>query len=401
MKTTLLNKSRTSPFFILAILVLTAVAAPLSQNKVSPIAPALMQQFGIGEVQLGMLISVFSFTGIILSLPGGLLIHKFGPWKCVLASMLALLAGSLLGTYSGSFEVLLVSRVIEGIGMGLVAIAGPSIVGATVDQKSRGLAMGFFSAYIGVGQVLTYNLAPQILKQSSWKGVWWFSNIYTIVFTLVWIFLMLRLKVFFGKNVTIEKKDNSNNNSIFFVFKNKSLWYLTISMCFYVLSYPTLQAFLPSYLSTQRGMEMSAASSLVSICCLVGTASSLLAGIVSDKLRSRRMLGGIALIVSGGLFALIPFVPTSLFILIIFIIGAIPPFLPVCVFAATSEVIDDSAQSGMAMGMVSLGQNIGFVIGPVIFGALTQQFSWHTAIFFTVPLSIFGGIIMLVNRKVR
>lgn len=64
---------------LLAVLLLTAVAAPISMNKVSPIAPALMQTFGIGESQIGLLISSLPLTGIALALPGGMLVRRFGP----------------------------------------------------------------------------------------------------------------------------------------------------------------------------------------------------------------------------------------------------------------------------------------------------------------------------------
>lgn len=66
------NKGQVSQVIIFIILVLTAVSAPLSLNKVSPIANNLMEYFEIGETQLGMLISVFSLTGIVLALPDGI-----------------------------------------------------------------------------------------------------------------------------------------------------------------------------------------------------------------------------------------------------------------------------------------------------------------------------------------
>lgn len=395
------TRRRNSPWAMLIILVFTAVAAPVSLNKISPIAPVLTDYFKIGETQLGMLISVFSFTGIILALPGGLLIRRFGPWKCVLAALLALLSGSLLGIYSGSFELLLISRVVEGIGMTLIAMAGPAIIGATVQPSRRGIAMGLFSAYMGIGQVLTYNLAPRIADLDGWQGVWWFSNGYIILFAVVWIILMIRVKAFTLKPGAASPVPEEGGRSGLSVLRNRSLWYLALSMCFYIISYVSIQMFLPSYLSEDRGIDMAAASSMVSVMCLAGTVCSLIAGAVSDRLGSRRILGGLSLIVSGGLFALIPFFPTSAYMVLIVILGFIPPILPVCAFAAASEVIDDPSQGGIAMGLINMGQNIGLAAGPIIFGAFTQGIGWNAAFFFSIPVSIAGGLAMLANRKVK
>lgn len=387
---------------ILPILVLVAVAAPISLNKVSPIAPILMKNFNIGETQIGMLISVFSITGILLALPGGGIINKFGPWKCILAALIALMTGSLIGSYSDTYSMLLFSRIVEGVGMTLIAIAGPSIIGTTVSSKRRGVAMGLFSGYMGIGQVITYNLAPRLVNINGWKGVWWFSTVYIIVFTCIWILLMLKIKAFTQKVDKVTKtKAEAYINPTSPVLKNRNLWFLALSICFYIISYVSIQMFLPSYLSSQRGIEMAKASSLVSICCFVGVIFSMVAGLVSDKLGSRRVLGGMSLIISGGLFAIIPFTPTPAFPVLIILLGMIPPILPVCVFSAATEVIDDPSRSGVAMGLISMGQNIGLTVGPTIFGAVAQGAGWNQAFFFTIPVAVVGGLIMLANGRVR
>lgn len=396
------NDGHNSPStgFILGILLLTAVAAPLSLNKVSPIAPTLMKYLNIGETQLGLLISVFSFTGIILALPGGMIIQKLGTWKSFLLALLALLIGSLAGTFSDSFTMLLVSRIVEGVGMALIAIAGPSIVASVAHPKRRGVAMGLFTAYMGIGQVLAFNIAPRIVTDNGWQPAWWLSTLYTALFTGVWVFLMLRMGAF-SKSTAATSGAVTETASFRSVIKNKSLWYLFLSMSFYVISYVSVQTFLPSYLSAQRGMTMADASSLVSICCFVATIFSLIAGIVSDKLGSRRVFGGICLIVCGALIAFIPFVPTSVYIVLIILLGIIPPVLAVCVYAAVPEVTDNPSHNGMAMGLISMSQNIGLFIGPVLFGAVTQALGRDAAFFILIPFSVIGGLIMLLNRKVR
>lgn len=389
-----------SPGVILLILVITSVAAPLSLNKVSPIAPNIKDYFNIGESQIGILISVFSITGIALALPGGLLIRKLGQWKSVLLALTALLAGSLVGIFSGSFTALLVSRIIEGIGMALIVIAGPSIVGSTVSTSRRGLAMGFFSAYFGIGQVLIFNLAPRIAKAGSWKNVWWFSSAYILFSIIVWIILMIKIKAF-SKSHDVLNAPEEKSIPLVNIFKNRSLWILTIANGAYIISFGTIQMFLPSYLSSNRGLDIAYASSLVSLNCLAGTVFSLFAGIISDKLGSRRVLGGMSLIVSGALFLLIPVTKLSLFLPLIIILGIIPPIFPVCAYAAATEVIDDPSESSMAIGLLSMGQNIGFTLGPALFGAVVQGISWNTALFLTMPVAVIGGLLTLFNKRVK
>ena len=54
---------------ILAVVYLASVAAPLSQSKVPPIMPVLMQAFQLNLTEAGLLMSVFAVTGLLLVAP--------------------------------------------------------------------------------------------------------------------------------------------------------------------------------------------------------------------------------------------------------------------------------------------------------------------------------------------
>lgn len=392
-------KKSASPAAILILLLLAAVASPLHLNKVSPIAPFLMDTFGIGETQLGLLISVLPLTGIALALPGGMLIRKFGPWRCMLAALIALLVGSVAGALTGSFAMLVMSRIVEGIGMALIAVAGPSIIGETSSSKSRGFAMGLFASYMGIGQVIAFNLAPRVLHLGGWQPVWWFSSAYTVVFLFVWLALMLRVGASAKPPATGPAAKSAEQAPS--IFKSKAIWLLAAAVGLYIVSYVSIQTFLPTYLAEVRGMALADAASLVSICCLMGTVSSLIAGSLSDRTGSRRVLGAASMAIGAVLFAAIPFVPTGWFLPFVVVLGMIPPVLPVCVFAAASEALDSPEQGGMAMGIVTLGQNIGMAVGPLLFGAVTEAFGWNASLLMTVPIALGSGMVMLMNRKVR
>ena len=63
---------------VVAVVVLASVSASLNQFKVPPLVPVLMDAFGIGLSQTGLLMSVFAATGVILALPVGLILRRLG-----------------------------------------------------------------------------------------------------------------------------------------------------------------------------------------------------------------------------------------------------------------------------------------------------------------------------------
>ena len=68
----------TTPWLILAILLIFSIAAPLNQFKVPPIIPILMSALGISISGAGLLMSVYAITGLILALPAGIIFQKTG-----------------------------------------------------------------------------------------------------------------------------------------------------------------------------------------------------------------------------------------------------------------------------------------------------------------------------------
>ena len=63
---------------ILAVLYITSVASALNQFKVPPVLPVLIREFNLSLSNAGMLMSIFSFTGILLALPAGFIMQRLG-----------------------------------------------------------------------------------------------------------------------------------------------------------------------------------------------------------------------------------------------------------------------------------------------------------------------------------
>ena len=98
---------------------IAAIAAPLNMFKPTTISVELIQSLGIATSSYGWIMSVFSIMGLILALPATGIVYRLGLKKSFLISLGTLLVGTVMGALAPSFEVLLVSRIIEGAGMGL------------------------------------------------------------------------------------------------------------------------------------------------------------------------------------------------------------------------------------------------------------------------------------------
>jgi MFS family permease len=113
----------------LFVVFLASAAAPLNQFKVPPMMPLLMESFQLDLSMAGLLMSIFAVTGFILALPAGFIPQRLGPKAAGLIAAGCTVIGAVVGALSSSTGLLLASRAIEGIGIGLIAVVAPAIVG--------------------------------------------------------------------------------------------------------------------------------------------------------------------------------------------------------------------------------------------------------------------------------
>ncbi|MBN2029868.1 MFS transporter [bacterium] len=154
---------------ILVVVVLASVAAPLNQMKVSPVLSFIMEYFDMSLSLSGYLNSVFAFTRLILALPTGIFLKRFGPKIMGIIALSCLAVGAVLVAVSQSPGMLIFSRVIEGNGLGLMSVIVPAAVSMWFPAEKRGIPMGIWATWFPVGSIIMYVFAPVMTTSLGWQ----------------------------------------------------------------------------------------------------------------------------------------------------------------------------------------------------------------------------------------
>jgi predicted MFS family arabinose efflux permease len=185
---------------ILAVTYFASVAAPLSLFKIPPLAHDLIPlliQGGIAPenagTHFGLLMTFMTLIGAILAFPAAFICRKFGLKATVLFSVACLAVGGLIAAINGASNlgVLHASRIIEGLGIGLVGVAAPTCVCIWFPETTRGRALGLWGTWVTVGCMLMFAIAPYISNNVGYQGVFWLT---TIVAALAFILFALVFK---------------------------------------------------------------------------------------------------------------------------------------------------------------------------------------------------------------
>lgn len=374
-------------WIILSVVYLASIIAPLNQFKIPPIMPVLIDTFRLDLPQAGLLMSIIAVVGLILALPAGILLQRFGARALGVAALGCMALGSGIGALSGAYPTLLGSRLIEGIGIGLVGVVAPATIAMWFPPARQGIPMGIWATWMPVGSVLVYNLAPFVANRFGWLAVWWVGAGSAL--------LIMILYGLFVRNPDWQQPIRQSANpssSLGKALANRDIWLLGLAFACFNLALVSIGTYYPTFLSEVRGYSLGGAAFVSSLSSIIVIAGAPLAGWVSDRIGSRRLMFSLPFLLIA-LMLLLPFrvigwqIP-ALMVIQGLVIGAVPT----ATFAAAPEVMRRPEWAGLGLAVILLGQNLGNLIGPVLFGELVSSLGWLTAGYLMIPVSLIGFI---------
>ena len=389
------EKKEYSDSWLLLIIVLLAATAPaFSMFKVSPVMDSLLADLSIKATQGGLISTSFSLVPIILSIPVGVIVSKYGNWRFGLLALLSVAAGSAISCVSTGMPLLLTARVIEGIGMALIGTVAPNIVNAIFRPEKRGVAMGILMCYISLGQAFINKLAPVLSPTSdSWRNIWWFVTVYAIVFLVLW-FLFLR-------KVDVRETSENQTISVGNALKNPSMWFVALAMFFFMLAVQGILTFYTSFFVQFKGLEQNYAASICGYHGLAGCVGAVISGIIMDKLHTKKFFGMVVMIISAILLVLVPHVPAAMAALQVIILGFTVNLFPPIVYASMPEVCEHPVDVPISIGVANTLQNFGSLVAGIIVGAIIDGIGWSGVFWYAAAMAVICCICMALVKKIR
>jgi MFS family permease len=382
-----------SPWFILIIILLASMAAPLNQFKVPPVLPLLMEAFGASAAQAGLLMSLFAITGLFLALPAGFIFQKLGYRLTGLIAILSLVIGAASGALTRAFDIMLATRFVEGAGMSLMSVVAPAVIALWFSAEKRGKAMGVWAVWVPLGSTIMFLLAPALAGRWNWPGVWWFGGIYAVGVGFLYLLFIkpgpARRSESGEKGLSPEPRDQGLAR----VLSNRDLWLASLLFGCFNFVYVAFITWAPSFLQQVRGISLARAAFLVSLTTILTIIASPTSGWVSDRAGTRKWIAVIPMALMAPLFPLTSYAGEMGFLALAILVGFIGGFVPTGVFSGAVETVGDERLSGMAMAVIQIGQNAGMLLGPLVMGWVIESGGgWEMAFWVLAPVSFLGAM---------
>ena len=316
-----------------------------------PVLIELQTEFALDNSRASLVMSIFLAPIVLLALPSGLAVDRWGPAPAIRAGFGFMVAGVLVTLLTSTWSFLLVGRLISGVGGALLLVSLLKVVAQSVPREKLGLAVGMFAAGLPAGTVFAFNVLRPLDALGGWRLVLAGAGVLLLVAVLVFEMAAGRALPKGGAPVNLAR-----------VLNNGAMWRLAVVTVFGYAAIVGFTTWAPKILESGVAFGVYLAGSL--------------------------LVPGLA--VGGAVFLLV---------LVIVIMGiGCSMFFPAALAIPAETVSQENC--GAAYGMIFTAQVVGMLIGPQVIGWILDATA-PTGAFLAISLLTFIGLVFSFFLRAR
>ncbi len=360
-----------------------ALVATFSGMIVSPVLGQIKAAFaGASVTYVGLISTMHSIAIIPCLLISGWLANRFSKKGLLLTALLIYAVGGMLGGLAKTIEFILATRLVLGIGVGLLLPINPTLVADFFSGDERASMMGKVSGTNNIGGIIAFTLAG-VLAAISWRLPFILYGLALLAFIAVAIWLpkqppLKKEKKDDGVKIRVPYQVYLLGLSMFGIFA--FMYTITTNMAMYIM---------------QNKIAPPAVIGLIMSCATVG---AMIAGMIF--LRYKRLLRAYIvpvqlLLMSAAFFiiksAVTPYVLAGGILIFGFGYGMLIPFI-----YNNVSIFSDKTQMVKSMGTVQILMYFAQFLSPIIFGFVARLFGQTSIKFiYTLDFYVLGAVAVL------
>jgi CP family cyanate transporter-like MFS transporter len=384
--------------FIIALLAGIVIAAQI--GKMPSALPVLRDSFDLSLVQAGWLSASINGAAAVLGLVSGLLAAKTGAGNTLLLGLFAAVVGTLLGALSTSGEMLLGTRLLEGVGFVLIAVSAPSIIAATATPEWRRRALAVWGCYMPVGVAGMIVLTPVLIAKGGWQTVWWVNG-GLLIFVLA---LASSMRSVFPKKQPSPVGKQSLLRQLQQSTQLTGHWVMGGAFAIYSSQWFMIGTWLPSFAVTYMEFSLTEAALLTGLVMLANAVGNLAAPYLASVgfTRWQVIAAGQVLISGFGFVVFSSDIQPELRTFAAIAASIAGGIIPGTVMAGIPVHARDASEVSLGNGIVVQCINVGILIGPPAIAAVVAGFGgWDAGRWIFPFVGCFGVALAFVLRRLE
>ena len=392
-------------WYLIALLVIGGIINYMDRNNLSIANTTIAKEFGLNALQMGLLLSAFSWPYAIANLPAGYLVDRFGPKK-----MFAWAAGlwsvvSMLSSLANSFGFLYAARVALGVAESPFFTSGLKVADKWFNKTERALPVSIVNTGSQIANAIAPPLLTFLMLTMSWRGMFLVIGALGIVIALVWlrVYRDPTLKEQFiikGEEFEEQLRPKEKPAGWGELLTKKNTWFMVIGAFGIFYTVWVYLTWLPSYLQTARGFSLSQIGWLAGLPFLCGILGVLAGGVFSGKaiargvpvVRARKIpiVGG-ALLAAAAVLP-VAYVENTALAIVLLSLGYFAAQVPIGVLWTLASDIAEPNQVASLGAIQNFGGFLGAAVAPIVTGLILDSTGGNYTLVFLI-----GGLLLIVG----
>jgi len=242
-----------TPIILVMLLLFVSIACA---NMLIPSYGVIRFEFGVPEALIAIPDSLFLLTSATFALIWGYYTDRIDRTKVIIAGAFSWTFGMMLTGFSTSFLIILISRMVSGIGLGCVIPVGYSIISDAIPPDERsgwfGILAILSSISNGIGQALSSFVGPIL----GWRFPFFLLSGISIVIVCILFFVKIpqrgasESELLDLVELNLEYSYKISKKDLSYILKKKTNKYLIIQGVFAIIPGTLFVYFMTSMIST-------------------------------------------------------------------------------------------------------------------------------------------------------
>lgn len=373
----------------LPLIGMTIAAFIFNTSEFMPIGllTSIANTFSISEAEAGIMITVYSWAVMILSLPLMIAISKYS-FKPILMVTLAIFAlGQICSGISTNFIMLILSRILVACGHAIFWSIASVVAVKLVDEEHRDFAMSMIVTGTSVAMIFGLPLGRIVGLYVGWRMTFMLVGLIAIALLIFQWFVF----------PTLDKPEPFKVNQLPVLFKNRSLVSIYIISFLFATGYYTAYSYIEPFMSIVANLSNTWITLSLSLFGVAGICGSVL----FSKFYGKNRIQFLRIMTMNIAIVLILLKPSTISLITLLLVCAYWGLTSTAFnVACQSEVILHAGNAGaVAMSIFSGIFNLGIGMGSFIGGQTVNMIGISNIGFVGAIIGLIGGLYCIVSTK--
>jgi MFS family permease len=406
-------------YWVFFLLFFFNLIAYVDRVNMSVAGKPIAHEFGLSPIALGYLFSSFLWAYVLMMLPGGRLIDRWGTHAVAAVATTVWSAAQMATGVVGGFATMLLARLGLGVGEAPFAPVTYGSVRSWSPYRERGTAIAAISAGPPLGLALGAPVVGWLIEHLSWRWSFIITGAVGFAWVAVWVSLVSsmektrwlpqaeREQILAERDAGIAPQTHGGVGYLGLA-RCPAMWGLFISQGCSVYTTYLYMSWLPNYLQTARHVSIVGSGLYTAVPFLFAALICIIANWFGDRLLSvdavragkRRYLVALCLFLTAAGLA-IPFVqPLGGVIALVTIAVSFANVAPATNGALVADILRSPSDAGRAFAFLVLGGNTFGLLAPIVTGyVVAGTGSFNAAFVAAGVLALIGAVAALALSR--